>query len=72
MATSSKADISQTKNFFWICYCIYEIYVKFGLFWKKRDQSKSLSIAEIINCERDSYLKVQKAIFHATFRKTTC
>ena len=41
-------------------------------FEKKKDQSQILSITEIINCEADSYLNVQKAIFHATLRKTTC
>ena len=30
-----------------------------------KDQSQSLSITEIINCETGSYLNVQKAIFHA-------
>ena len=39
---------------------------------EKKDQSQSLSITEIINCETDSYLNVQKAIFHATLRTTTC
>ena len=39
---------------------------------EKKDQSQSLSITEIINCETGSYLNVQKAIFHATLRKTTC
>ena len=32
MATSSKADISETEKFFWIFYCVYEIYGKFGVF----------------------------------------
>ena len=39
---------------------------------EKKDQSQKLSITEIINCENGSYLIVQKAIFHATLRKTTC
>ena len=39
---------------------------------EKKDQSQSLSITEIPNCETGSYLNVQKAIFHATLRKTTC
>ena len=39
---------------------------------EKKDQSQSLTITEIINCETGSYLNVQKAIFHATLRKTTC
>ena len=39
---------------------------------EKKDQSQSLSITEIINCETDSYLHVQKTIFHATLRKRTC
>ena len=38
---------------------------------EKKDQSQSLSVTEIINCERGSYLNVQKAIFHATLRETT-
>ena len=38
---------------------------------ENKDQSHSLSITEIINCERGSYLNVQKAIFHATLRQTT-
>ena len=37
-----------------------------------KDQSHSLSITEIINCEPGSYLNVQKPIFHATLRNTTC
>ena len=60
MATSSKADISGTENFFWIFFYVSEIYVKFKVFLKK-DQSHSFSITEIINCETDSYLNVQKA-----------
>ena len=71
MATSSKADISKTENFFWIFYYISEMSVKFGIL-RKKDQSHSLSIKEIINCETGSYLNVQKAIFHATPRQITC
>ena len=41
-------------------------------YFEKKDQPHSLSIAEIINCETGSYLKVQKAIFHATLRQATC
>ena len=41
-------------------------------YFEKKDQSHSLSITEIINCETGSYLNVQQAIFHATIRKTTC
>ena len=39
---------------------------------QRKDQSKSLSITEIINCETASYLNVQKAIFHGTLPKITC
>ena len=53
-------------------YCICGMYVKFEVFRKKKDQSRSLSITEIINCETGIYLNVQKAIFDATLRKTTC
>ena len=41
-------------------------------YFEKKDQSHSLSITEIINCETGSYLNVQQATFHATIRKTTC
>ena len=41
-------------------------------YFEKNDQSYRLSITEIINCETGSYLNVQKAIFHATLRQTTC
>ena len=46
--------------------------LNFEYFEKKKDQSQSLSITEIINCETGSYLNVQKAIFHATLRQITC
>ena len=39
---------------------------------EKKDQSHSLSIAEIINCETGSYLNIQEAIFHAIHRQATC
>ena len=57
-ASISNADISKTKNFFRILLCFNEIYVKFWVFWKKKDQSHSLSITEIIDCETGSYLNV--------------
>ena len=41
-------------------------------YFQKRNHSYSLSITEIINCETGSYLNVQKAIFHASLRQTTC
>ena len=41
-------------------------------YFEKKGQSHNLNNTEIINCETGSYLNVQKAIFHATLRKTTC
>ena len=41
-------------------------------YFEKKYHSQSLSITDIINSETVSYLNVQKAIFHATLRKTTC
>ena len=41
-------------------------------YFERKDQSQSLSITEIIKCETDSYLNIQKVIFHATLRQTTC
>ena len=72
MATSSNADISQTENFFWIFYCFSEIYVKFLEYFEIKDQSQSLSIKEISNCETGSYLNIQKGFSHTTLRKATC
>ena len=39
---------------------------------ERKDQSQRLNITESINFGTDSYLNVQKAIFHATLRQTTC
>ena len=41
-------------------------------YFEEKDQSHSLSIAEIINCETGSYLNIQEAIFHAIHRQATC
>ena len=41
-------------------------------YFEKKDQSQTLSITEIINCEAGSYLNVQKAIFHAMLWKKAC
>ena len=50
---------------------VSEIYVKIRVFQKK-DQSHSLSITEIINCETGTYLNVQNTMFHETLRQITC
>ena len=41
-------------------------------YFEKKDQSYSLSINEIVNCETGIYLNVQKAIFHAKLPQITC
>ena len=41
-------------------------------YFKRKDQSHSLSITEIINWEPGSYLNLQKGIFHTTLRQITC
>ena len=41
-------------------------------YFEKKDQSYSLSMTEIINCETASSFNVQKGIFNETLRKTTC
>ena len=72
MATSSKADISETERFF---FGFFIAFMKCTLnleYFEKKDQSQSLSITEIINCEIDCYLNLQKTVFHGTLRKTTC
>ena len=71
MATSPNADISETGNFFLILIPFLKSTLNLDYFGKKV-QSQSLGITEIINCETGSYLNVQKAVFHATLRRTTC
>ena len=71
MATSSWADISEIEHFFWIFIAFLKSTLNLGCF-EEKDQSESLSVKEIINCERGSCLNAQKGIFHATLRKTTC
>ena len=41
-------------------------------YFERKDQSQRLNITESINFGTDNYLNVQKAIFHATLRQTTC
>ena len=70
MITGSNEDISETENFF----SIFKPFLKSTLnleYFERKDQSQSLSIREIINCETGSYLNVQTAIFHARLRQTT-
>ena len=38
---------------------------------EKKDQSHSLSITEIIHCEKGSSLNVKKFMFHAKIRQIT-
>ena len=71
MATSSKADNSEMENFFWIFIAFLKSTLSLE-YSQEKDQSRSLSITQNINCETTSYLNVQKAIFHATPRQITC
>ena len=43
--------------FFWIFYCISEMWIEFRTFWKK-EEYPSLIITEIIASERNVYLSV--------------
>ena len=58
------------------CFRLFIAFLKYALnleyFEKKKDQSHSLSITEIIKCETGSYLNVQKIIFHATLQQIRC
>ena len=60
----------KTEKFFPIFYCVSKSTLNLEYF-EKKDQSQSLSITEVINCETGSYLNVQNIIFHATLRQTT-
>ena len=57
------------------CSGFFIVFLKSALnfeYFEKKDPSQTLSITENINCETGSYLNVQRVIFHARFRKTTC
>ena len=66
-ATSSDAIIFKTKEFFWIFYCVSEMYMKYRTFSKK-GESSSLSISEIIYSKRGGYLSAWKALPQNSFR----
>ena len=71
MITGSNEDISKAENFF----SIFVPFLKSTLnleYFERKDQSHSFNITEISNCETESYLNVQMAIFHTTLRETTC
>ena len=70
MATSSKEDISQSERFsgFFMAFLKSTLNLEY---FEKKDQSQSLSITGIIDCETGSYLNVQKAMFHARIRQIT-
>ena len=57
----------KTKDFFWIFYCLSEIYMK----WRtssKKGESSSLSISEIIDSKGGGYLSAWKALLQNSFR----
>ena len=59
--------IFKTKDFFWIFYCLSEIYMKWRTFSKK-GESSSLIISEIIDSKRGDYLSAWKALLQNSFR----
>ena len=57
------------------CSGFFIVFLKSALYFEhieKKDQSHSLSTTEIINCKPGSYLNVERGMFHATLRQTTC
>ena len=72
---SSQQDPMQTSLKLKTCSRFFIAFLKSTLnleYFEKKDQSHSLGITEIFNCETGSYLNVQKAIFHAMPRQITC
>ena len=53
-ASISNADISKTKNFFTTFFASMKSTLN-SEYFEKKDQSHSLSITEIIDCETGSY-----------------
>ena len=60
---------TQTFSGFFVAFLKSTLHLEY---FEKKDQSHSLSINEIINCETGSYLNPKKAVFHTTLRQTTC
>ena len=60
------------KDIFCNFLCFYQIYIKFIIFSKIKDESPSFSISQIIDSQRGGYLNVQKALLQNTFRQSTC
>ena len=58
LATNSKRIISKTTDFSCNFYFFYQIYIKFGTFSFKKEESPSLSISQIIDSERGGYFNV--------------
>ena len=63
-ATTSNTNISETKDFFWVFYCISGMCIKFREcasnleHFEKKDEHPSLVFSEIIDPERVGYLNV--------------
>ena len=71
----SQKVLMQTSQKLKTCSRFFIAFLKPALnlkYFEKKDQSQSLSITEILNCETGIILNVQKALFHQTLRKTTC
>ena len=62
-----QTQLSLKQDFFWIFYCLSEIYMKWRTFSNK-GESSSLSISEIINSKRGGYLSAWKAFLQNSFR----
>ena len=45
--------------------CSFDIYIKFSMFWKKKQPDKS-SISEVIDSKRCAYLNAKKGLFAKT------
>ena len=71
MPTSCKVETRKRKTFsgFFIAFLKSTLSLEY---FQEKHESRSLVIKEIINCETGSHFNVQKAIFHATLRQTTC
>ena len=58
--------------FFFYLFCIFGIYMKYGILWKKKDEPRSLLVSEIKDYKKRGYLNPQKAMCHNTYGQWTC
>ena len=67
-----KCNYLQTKIYFLNFLLLFRNLNKIWNTFKKRYEPQSLFVSEIIKCEKQGYLKAQKAAYQNTYGQSTC